>query len=400
MFRCDRRAGLVRQMSRMGFAAAALIGCDSGTEETIIAPVPQNPAAQWEAIVPSNGLPAEAAGRLAIPNTADFTLTGLDPESGRVLWLRALPVGTVGVAGFGDVFVATRIGAPDSTAATFIDPISGVDLWGIRLSAQQPRPVLRVGRTIVASINDTILVGLDRTSGNEAWRAPLAPQSCAGTTFCNRLSPIGVDRGDGYILRQSSTQAQIITVRETGVTGQVVAQSAALRAVNDTSRLAAVAGAGLVVGVSGGTVAGVDPGTGAQRWQTAISALVPSSFRPTPVNTRFTTDGTFLLAQMSDSVAARELVIGTVNGQLVRQRPITSEQLTQPNLRCGADGYAYLRDTGFEHVDLRTGVVAPVARIGLRNTLLVAGLSNAFATTGGYIVFSQEFAHAPDAMSA
>lgn len=372
-------------------ALVSVQACGTDTPTDVIVPPPTTPTLEWEAIVPSNALPAEAAGRVAVPNTADFTLTGLDPETGRTLWFRALPVGTVGVTGFGDVFVANKLGAPDSTAATFIDPISGFDLWSIRLSAVQPRPVLRVGGTIVAHINDTLLVGLDRTSGIEAWRVRLGPLNCAGATYCNKLTPIGVDRGDGYILRQSSLEAQIITVRETGVTGQVVAQSAVLRRAFSASEVTAVAGTGLVAVASRGDAAGIDAGTGAERWRTTFSTLVPPSYVPEPFKPRFTLDGTLLVALLGDSTSAREVVLGMSNGQQVRQRAVPVSQIAGQNFRCGADGYASIRPNGFEYVNLRTGALSTIDRPGLVSTLSAALLDNAFETLSGYVIFSREF---------
>lgn len=376
-------------MSLTSCLLLALGACGKETVTDIVPPVP-SPTTQWDATVRSNGLPVEAAGRIAIPNQADFTLSGLDPATGVSLWLRTLPQGTVAVESFGELFVANKLGAADSTAATVIDPVSGLNLWSVPVAALQQRLVLRVGSTIVAQINDTVLVGLDRTSGNESWRVRLRPLATCTPGNCGRLSAIGVDRGDGYILRQSSTEAQIITVRETGVVSQILAQSAVFRRAAVTDQRSAVVGAGLAVVASGGEVAGVDVATGAERWRVTFSTLVPATYNPVPATPQFTSDGAFVIAQLSDANSAREFVLNTTTGQIARQRAILRSQLTSFNSRCGADGYVYVGANAFEYTNLRTGLVSTLERAGFLSTVTTAGLTNSFPTANGYLVFSLE----------
>ncbi len=383
---------IARSWSAMSLTSCLMLALGACATETVtdIVPPPPNPATQWDATIRSNGLPVEAAGRLAIPNQADFTLTGLDPATGASLWLRALPPATIAVESFGDLFVAIKLGAADSTAATLIDPVSGFNLWSVPVAAQQQRLVLRVGSTIVAQINDTVLVGLDRTSGSESWRVRLGPLATCTPANCGRLSAIGVDRGDGYILRQSSTEAQIITVRETGVVSQIIAQSAVFRRAAATDQRSAVVGTGLVVVASGADVAAVDVATGAERWRVAFSALVPATFNPVPTVPQFTTDGAFLIAQLSDANSAREFVVNSASGQIAQQRTIARSQLTSFNSRCGAEGYVYVGANAFEYVNLRTGLVSTIERTGFLSTVTTAGLTNSFPTAIGYLVFSLE----------
>ncbi len=386
--------GVSRIARLMGIAVPVLAACGQSADATIIVDPPVlNPTTQWEAAILTPGLPAEAQGVIAVPNRGDYTLTGLSPSSGQAIWTRILPVGTSDFGSFGDLFVSYKIDAPDSTAATLIDPITGFNLWSIKVSAAQPRLVLRVNETIVASINDTLLVGLDRKSGQQAWRARLGPLTCSTPTFCGRLRGVGIDRGDGYILRQSSVEAQIITVRETGVVSQVVAQSAVLRRATTDDIVTAVAGTGTVGIQSVGDVAAVDAATGAERWRTALGTLVPTTYSAVPSVPRFLPDGTLLIAPLADSTAGSEVILDMKTGQVARRRAITRSQFTKLKSECGADGYVYIRDdgNGFDYVNARTGVTSTVQRGGLSAALSSSGLANAFAVSAGYILFSAPF---------
>jgi outer membrane protein assembly factor BamB len=369
----------------------ALAACGPDDTGGVVPPPPTDPTTQWEATIGSNGLPVEALGRVAIPNRADFTLSGLDPATGREIWLRALPQGTFDISTIGDVIVATKQGATDSTSATYIDPNTGLNLWSLRASASQPVLLGRVGSILIASINDTLLVGLDRTSGNEAWRVALGPLTCVTGALCGRLRLLGVDRGDGIVLRQSSVEARLVTVRETGVTAQVVAQSAVLRRLAPGDQAAVIAGSGVVVATSGAEAVGVDATSGSERFRTTFTALIPAGFDATPIRARFTADGSLLVALFGDPTAAREVVLDMSTGQQTRSRAIPRAQLSAFHDRCGADGYAYLQENGFEFVSLRSGQVVTVNRPGIRAALTAAGLTNAFATGNGYVIFSLEF---------
>jgi hypothetical protein len=383
--------GVLRGARLMGVVLPVLAACGTSVDNQIIVDPPVgNVTTQWDATILTPGVPAEAQSVIAVPNRGDFTLTGLSPVTGQNLWTRVLPAGTTDFGAFGDLFVSYKTNAPDSTAATFIDPISGFNLWSIKVSAAQPSPVLRINETIVASINDTLLVGLDRKSGLQAWRTRLAPLTCTTPTFCGRLRGIGSDRGDGYILRQSSVEAQIITVRETGVVSQVVTQSAILRRASTDDLVTAVSGTASVGILSIGDAAAIDAATGAERWRTALSALVPASYSPVPSMPRFIPDGTLLIAPLADSTAGSEVILDMKTGQKTHQRAITRSQFTARKSECGSDGYVYTRDdgNGFDYVNARTGATSAVQRAGLAAAIASSGLTNAFAVSSGYIVYS------------
>jgi PQQ-like domain len=372
-------------------AALLLLAACSASPDTIIVDPPLLPPAFWNATIKTNGAVTEASGRVAVPNRGDFTVTALDPATGQTLWTRPLPTGTSDFGSFAGLFVAYKVASPDSTVASFIDPVTGYDVWSLPAATLQPRLLMRVGSTIVAQINDTLLVGLDRTSGQQSWRTRLGALTCTTPAYCGTLRAVGVDRGDGYLLRQSSVETQIITVRETGVVSQVVAQSAVLRRVISPDEVTAVQGTGVIAAASRGDVAGVDATTGAERWRSAFSSFVPATYAPEPARAKFITDGSLLIALMADSTTAREVIVDLKTGQLSRQRLIPRDQFTKFSSRCGEDGYAYLKDTGFEYVALRTGAVTNVERQGFVAALNGAGLLNSLATLTGYIVFSTEF---------
>jgi outer membrane protein assembly factor BamB len=392
-----RRAGYNRNLSfsacvRAGltFVVVLLNACGSTPDTIIVEPPPPAPVF-WNATIKTNGAVAEAAGRVAVPNRGDFTVSALDPFTGQAQWTRTLPTGTSDFGSFADLFVAYKAASPDSTAATFIDPVTGYDVWSLPVSALQPRLLMRVGSKIIAQINDTLLVALDRTSGQQAWRVRLGPLTCTTPANCGTLRAVGVDRGDGYLVRQSSVEAQVITVRETGVVSQIVAQSAVMRRVMSSDEMTAVQGTGVIAVASRGDVAGIDAATGAERWRSTFISFVPSTYAPEPVRPKFIADGSLLVALMADSTTAREVIVDLKTGQLSRQRVIPREQFTKFSSRCGEDGYAYLNDTGFEYVALRTGAVTNVVRQGFAAALAAAGLTNSLATSNGYIVFSTEF---------
>ncbi len=386
--------GVSRRVRLLGMMLPLLAACGKSADKTIVVEPPVTTPGTWDATILTPGLPAEAAAILAVPNRGDFTLTGLSPATGQTLWTRVLPPGTTDFGSFGELFVAYKTNAVDSTAATYIDPVTGFNLWSLKVSAAQPVFVLRINETIIASITDTLLVGLDRKSGLEAWRTRLGPLTCTTPpTGCARLRGIGVDRGDGYILRQSSAEAQIITVRETGVVSQVVTPSAVLRRATSDDIVTAIAGTGTVGVQSIGDVAAVDAASGAERWRLALSTLVPASYSPVPSVPRFIPDGTLLIAPLADSTAGSEVIVNMKTGQLAHQRALTRSQFTKLKSECGSEGYVYMRDdgNGFDYVNVRTGVVSTVQRAGLSAAITASGLTNSFALSAGYILFSAPF---------
>ena len=210
-------------------------------------------------------LATTAAGETLFVPTADRdgTVVAFDVQSGRRRWRwlgGAVQGGVtyVGGADGGMVGVATLDGR-----VVGLDPATGAERWTRPSTApgQIHAAPVPVGGDVVVADDRGAVVRLSSATGAETWRADVGGPVYAAPA---------VDGGAVYV---STTRGGL--ARLDAATGETV------WAVQDDSPLrvstAAASAAGLAVGLSDGTVRGLDPATGAERWRTRYDGSVTAA---------------------------------------------------------------------------------------------------------------------------
>ena len=333
----------------------------------------------------------DVAGRL-LSQVSLVNFFGLDVATGAVAWTTTQPYSAFGSFTLGSLFAIN---------GTYVDPATGSVLWTPDRAMGWSLEVLVIGETIVLRlIGDTVLAGFDRRTGREKWRNRLGPLNCQDATFCGLLRPIGVDGANGYVLRTSSNEAQLISLSENGIVREVVAASEVARRVNMSRQMAVVHGTTMIVAWTlFGTGAGIDVVTGAERWRSDFSTF-GSGFAPSPTEKSFfTPDGTLLFLQfdgISEAQAVQQVVLNTVTGAVANRRTLSlSEYRVGFWSRCGAEGMANLTTGGFEYTNLRTGARTSVARTGLFDSLVADFISEMYPVGTDRVLLTRRYGNSP-----
>lgn len=348
-------------------AGNALASAASWSFTTAQPPAPE----MWRVAGPATVIYRDYAGRTAVDvagrllvrqSTVDYA--GLDVTTGRVTWTATQPFGPFGSWTFGSLF---------AVSGAFLDPATGSVLWTPDRNASGGFPeLLVIGETIILRLpGDTIVAGVERRTGREKWRTRLRPHNCPESDFCGILRPIGVDGANGYVLRTSSAESQVITLSETGVVREVVAASDVARNVIASRQMSVVRGTTqFVAWTIVGTAAGIDVVTGAERWRATLST-VAGVFLDSPSEESFyTPDGALLFLQFYGPSAAESslhVVLNTVTGSELNRRVLSRTEYGNDFfwVRCGDEGLAQLTSAGFDYTNLRTGARSTVVRSGL-----------------------------------
>jgi outer membrane protein assembly factor BamB len=162
----------------------------------------------------------DAAGPVLLSNGfSQFSV--MSAADGALTWTSPWAPGTGRVSVLGGMIVRRNLDSVQRARETYIDATSGRELWSLFRSPGDQYSLIVIGGTLVASVGDTVFVGYDRLTGTEKWRSRLGQPLCVAPVLCFGMKPIGVDAGDGYVLRQTSIATQIITLRENGIARQV-----------------------------------------------------------------------------------------------------------------------------------------------------------------------------------
>ena len=262
----------------------------------------------------------DVAGRLLLRRSASFTYSGIDITTGALSWTTPMPTSPYASWTFGTLF---------AMSGSYVDPTTGSVFWTPTGPSFGPGDnLLVIGETIVFKLRGDTLGGFDRRTGREKWRRRLGPLNCPDPDVCGILRAIGLDSANGYVLRSSSAESQIITLSDTGIVREVVASSDVARRVFSERQLAVVHGANLIVAWSNSleAAAGVDVVTGTQRWRTDFSTI-GAAFIGTPTErTFYTPDGSLLLLEFPGTTAAEAVLftaLDTRAGTFTSRRVLT-----------------------------------------------------------------------------
>lgn len=318
---------------------------------------------------------------------------GIDVATGAVAWTTTQPFLPVGMWTFGSLF---------AISGSFVDPATGSVLWTPdRNALGDYAALLVIGETIVLRLpGDTILAGVERRTGREKWRARLRSHVCPDSTVCGILRPIGVDGANGYVLRTSSAESQVLTISETGVVREVVAASEVARRVIEPRQLAVVRGATMVAAwTRNGTAAGIDVVSGAERWVVDFSTVAAGFFANPTERSFYTPDGTLLFVQFDGSSASEavlQVVLNTGTGTVANRRVLSrTEYFPDFWSRCGEEGLAHLTTSGFDYTNLRTGARAAVVRTGLFDAAAADFMSEMRSVEADRVLFTRSNGNSP-----
>ena len=333
----------------------------------------------------------DVAGRL-LTRQATTRYAGIDLATGAVAWTTTQPFNQFEPWTFGSLFQISGV---------FVDPATGATLWTPDQNTSVSSALMVIGETIILGLQgDTVLTGVERRTGREKWRVRLRPHACPSGGSCGILRPIGVDGANGYLLRTSSAEAQIITLSETGVVREVVAASETVRRAISPNQLSVVRGTNLVVAWTlNGMAAGVDAVTGAERWMADLSTLAAGFLSNPTSRTFYTPDGTLLFLEfdgISEAEAVLQLTLNAGTGSVASRR-VLSLQAYRPGSwsRCGAEGLAHVTDVGMEYTNLRTGTRTTVPRAGLLDALAADFVTDMYPIGTDRVLFTRSNGNAP-----
>ena len=370
---------------------------------TTVAPDPPAPSVAWRNNTVGPIVTSDFAGRDIIDVSGQVlsrgelspTVSGIDVATGAVTWTTSLPGSYNGSAVFGSLF--------GGGSYSYLDPLTGAVLWAARDSEEVQFPgLIAIGETIVLPLpGDTILIGRERRTGREKWRARLGHIECQNASFCGILRPIGVDGANGYVLRSSLNEARIMTIGEDGTVREVATASEVAPRIIRPNQMTVMRGTTIFAAWTNyQTAAGIDIVTGAERWRVDLSAIAPGFFPHPTEKSFYSSDGSVLFMQFdgqTEAQAVLQVALNTATGAVLTRRVLSlSEYRLSWQSRCGNAGLARLTPIGLEYTDLRTGLRTTQVRPGLFETLRDNDFTSDMYPVGdGRVLLTSSYGHAP-----